>query len=72
MDRPCHTACIKETFNQWFSRFHEHYSKYKPDLEDIYNIDKTGFLIGELERVYVIIDRQYKSMGHVIEGAKGQ
>jgi hypothetical protein len=72
MDRPRHTACTSETFNEWFSRFHDHYSKYKPDLEDIYNIDETGFSMGESEKAYVIIDRQHRSMGHAIEGAKGQ
>jgi hypothetical protein len=72
MDQPWHLACIKETFDKWFSRFHDHFLKYKPDLNDIYNIDETGFVMGESEKVYVIIDRQYKSMGHVLEGAKGK
>jgi hypothetical protein len=72
MDRPWHTACTKETFNQWFSRFYEHYLKYKPDPEDIYNIDKTGFSMGESEKTYVIIDHQHQSMGHAVECAKGE
>jgi DDE superfamily endonuclease/Tc5 transposase DNA-binding domain len=72
MDRPRHVACMKEIFNKWFSRFYDHYSKYKPDLEDIYNIDETGFSMGESEKAYVIVDRQHKSMGHILEGTKGE
>jgi hypothetical protein len=46
--------------------------KYKPDLDDIYNINETEFAMGESEKAYVIIDRQHKSMGHILEGVKGE
>jgi len=31
--------------------------KYKPDLEDIYNIDETDFAMGSIAWMYGIIDR---------------
>jgi Tc5 transposase DNA-binding domain len=49
MDLSRETACTKENFDKWFSVFREHQQKYKPDLADIYNIDETGFSMGESE-----------------------
>jgi hypothetical protein len=50
-------ACTWETFNGWFNRYRDHFEKHKPELRNIYNIDETGFVLGDGERAYVIIDK---------------
>ena len=45
---------------------------YKPEPEDIYNIDKTGFAMGETGRTYVIINKLSNSKGYFGSSSKGE
>jgi len=72
IERSRQLACTPETFNKWFNTFHDHMQKYKPDLEDIYNVDETGFAMGSTARMYGIVDRYQIGTGYQGCGAKGQ
>ena len=65
-----HAACIAETFNKWFEVFHENMEKYKPDIEDIYNVDETEFVMGKGEKMYVIVDKEVGSTGYIGQGTR--
>jgi hypothetical protein len=72
LEQPRHAACTVETFNKWFEVFHENIEKYKPDIEDIYNVDEAGFVMGKGEKMYVIVDKEIESTGYIEQGAKGE
>jgi hypothetical protein len=72
LEKPCHDACTPDIFNDWFSRYQEHFDRYKPDPHDIYNIDETGFILGEGEKAYIIIDKKRGSSNHRIKAKKGE
>jgi hypothetical protein len=67
-----HESCNAETFNKWFDVFRTQYLKHKPDPQHIYNIDETGFSMGENQKAYIIVDTKQTSLGQSIEGVKGE
>jgi hypothetical protein len=72
LDKPRHKACTAETFNQWFEVFRSNFRKYMPQSQHIYNIDETGFSMGENSKAYVIVDTTQTCLGQSVEGAKGE
>ena len=50
-------ACTHETFEKWFNTYHKAITMYKAKHHNIYNIDETGFQMGDTARSYIIIDR---------------
>lgn len=51
-------AYTLETFKEWFDKYQMHLEKYQLCTSDIYNIDKTEFILGDEEKRYVIVDRR--------------
>jgi hypothetical protein len=53
-------ARLKETKRQrlvrWFQTVEETIQEYNIQVENIYNIDKTGFAIGSVRAGYVLIE----------------
>jgi hypothetical protein len=72
IDKPRHESCNTETFNTWFETFRDHFRKYKPQSQHIYNINETGFSMGENSKTYVIIDTTQTCLEQSVEGAKGE
>ena len=58
-DRAYHTDHTRIT--TWFQRLQEAISEYGIKDQDIYNIDKTGFLSGTARRSKVIVYTKLKS-----------
>src|SRR2546421_5146904 len=65
-------ACTPKIFKGWFNRFKEHFDKYKPDQQNIYNIDETGFVLGDGEKFYAIIDKHLTSKSCSTKAKKGE
>jgi hypothetical protein len=65
-------ACTRENLLKWFDMFKHTMDKYKIQLENIYNIDETGFQMGATSRSYVIIDKRSGGYGHSGSGSKGE
>src|SRR5436190_19676846 len=43
----------------WFNEFKRVIEEENIQLEDIYNMDKTGFALGTLAKTYVIVNKTY-------------
>jgi DDE superfamily endonuclease len=71
IERPRINACTPEVFKQWFDIYQMHFEKYQPKASDIYNIDETGFILGDGEKRYVIIDRRLGA-SQIAKGKKGE
>ena len=67
-------ACTPEVFNAWFKRFHDNINKLtpKPEPQNIYNIDETGFILDDGEKAYVIIDKRLESKSRTIKAQRGE
>jgi hypothetical protein len=72
LEKPRYDACTPNIFNNWFSRYKEHFDRYKPDPRNIYNIDETGFILGKGEKAYVIVEKQSGSSSYRIKAKKGK
>jgi Tc5 transposase DNA-binding domain len=72
IERSRQLACTTESFNKWFNTFRDHMQQYKPDLEDIYNVDETGFAMGSTAWMYSIVDRYQIGTGYQGCGARGE
>jgi hypothetical protein len=58
-------ACMKEStlkaIQEWFDTFERIGREYNIALKDIYNMDKTGFSIGSIQRGKVIINSEIRN-----------
>jgi len=61
MARSIEVSCIKEvtreSINRWFDTFASVLEKYEIEMEDVYNMDETGFPIGTIQNACVIVDK---------------
>jgi len=48
----------KEDLNRWFDEFETTVEEKNIRIEDMYNMDETGFAIGAVQRSYVIVDKE--------------
>jgi hypothetical protein len=48
-----------------------HFEKYQPCASDIYNIDEIGFILGDGEKRYAIVDRRL-AIGLTAKAKKGE
>ena len=51
----------KEDLNRWFDEFEKTIEEKNIAIENIYNMDETGFAIGAVQRSYVVINKQSKT-----------
>jgi DDE superfamily endonuclease len=51
-------ACTRDNFQRWFDAFHTVIQQHQSTASDIYNIDETGFRMGDTGRQYVIVDNK--------------
>ena len=65
------SAYTPEIFQQWFDKFQMHFEKYQPSTSDIYNIDETGFVLGDGEKRYAILDKRL-GIGSTAKAKKGE
>lgn len=72
IERSRQLACTTESFNKRFSIFRNHMQQYQPDLENIYNVDKTEFAIGSTAQMYEIVDRYQIGIGYQGCATKGE
>ena len=72
LEQPRNAACTSKTFIKWFKVFCDNMEQYKPDIEDIYNVDETEFMMRKGEKMYVIVDKEIESTGYVGQGTKGE
>jgi DDE superfamily endonuclease/Tc5 transposase DNA-binding domain len=54
-------SASREALDHWFSEFFRVIQEKNIRLEDIYNMDETGFGIGELAKSHVIIDKTLRT-----------
>jgi hypothetical protein len=57
-------------FNKWFDVFRPEYLKHKPDPQHIYNIDETGFSMGENQKAYITMDTKQTSLEQSVESVQ--
>jgi hypothetical protein len=65
-------ACTTENLQKWFTVFKSAMETYKPEIGNIYNMDKTGFQIDTTSRSYVIIDKRQNTSGNTGSSSKGE
>jgi hypothetical protein len=58
-------ACTPEGFRAWFHVYQTAIRKYKVRPSDIYNIDETGFHMGDTVRTWVIVDKMQGYTGYM-------
>jgi len=51
----------KEDLNRWFDEFEKTIKEKNIRIEDIYNMDETGFSIGVVQRSYVVVNKDTKT-----------
>jgi transposase len=57
-------VCTPANFHAWFDVFCEHKQLYNIQDSDIYNVDETGFRMGDTARSYVVVDIKDGYMGY--------
>jgi Tc5 transposase DNA-binding domain/DDE superfamily endonuclease len=71
IEKPRSDACTREIFKKWFDIFNQHMQQYKPIPANIYNIDETGFVLGDGEKMYAIVDKRQKTH-RTLKAKKGE
>src|SRR5438045_2041065 len=61
-------ACTCENFEEWFNRYRMTTSTFRFEPSNIYNIDETGFQMGDGERTYVVIDQRVSTEKYATKG----
>ena len=56
------------TFEEWFNRYRMTTSTFGFEPSNIYNIDETGFQMGDGEHTYVIIDQRVSTEKYATKG----
>ena len=63
--RAIEAACIKditkEDLNRWFDEFETTIKEKNIRIEDMYNMDETGFAIRTVQRSYVVVNKESKT-----------
>jgi hypothetical protein len=62
-------ACTREAFEKWFNLYRKTTTTFKVQQSNIYNIDETGFQMGDSAKSYVIIDKRLGTQGYTGRGA---
>ena len=62
-------ACTRENFEKWFNVYRDATTTYKVAPCNIYNLDETGFQMGDTARSYVIIDKRLGTKGYTGRGS---
>jgi len=60
IEAACINNVIKEDLNRWFDEFEKMIKEKNIRIEDIYNMDETGFSIGVVQRSYVVVNKDTK------------
>lgn len=63
-----HQEATYEKISQWFSVFRTRFDEQNYELENIYNMDETGFAVGTTQSTRIIIDSTQKSNWKVTPG----
>lgn len=50
-----------DRISQWFSAFRSRFAEQKYELQDVYNMDETGFAVGTTQSTRIIVDSSQKS-----------
>jgi hypothetical protein len=70
ISRTIESARLKETSHEaiedWFNTFEETIAEYQISVENMYNMDETGFSIGNIKGAYVVVNKtlQIKLKAH--------
>ena len=49
---------------KWFNDVHKIFNEYNINLKNMYNMDKSGFSIGMINVIYIIIKKQLRIKYH--------
>jgi len=52
---------MKENLDRWFDEFEKTIKEKNIRIEDMYNMDETGFSIGVVQRSYVVVNKESKT-----------
>ena len=63
-----HQEATYEKISQWFSVFRTRFEEQNYELENIYNMDETGFAVGTTQSTRIIVDSSQKSSWKVTPG----
>jgi hypothetical protein len=63
-----HKEATPEKISAWFDAFKARFNERKYELSDIYNMDETGFAVGETQSTRIIVDSTQKSNWKVTAG----
>lgn len=63
-----HQEATYEKISQWFSVFRTRFDEQNYELENIYNMDETGFAVGTTQTTRIIVDSSQKSNWKVTPG----
>jgi hypothetical protein len=68
LDSVRHKEATPEKISAWFDAFKARFNERKYELSDIYNMDETGFAVGETQSTRIIVDSTQKSNWKVTAG----
>lgn len=68
LESACHKEATPEKILAWLNAFKARIDEQKYKLCDIYNIDETGFAVGETQSMRIIVDSTQKSNWKVTAG----
>jgi hypothetical protein len=60
-------ACTREAFEKWFNIYRKMTTTHKAEHYNIYNIDETGFQMGNSARSYIIVDKRISTTGYMLD-----
>jgi hypothetical protein len=63
-------GCTREAFEKWFNVYRHALRTHGDALCNIYNMDETGFQMGNGAKSYVVIDKRLGTSGYVNEASK--
>jgi DDE superfamily endonuclease len=58
----------KEAINKWFDELMEVIKEYRIEIENMYNMDETGFSIGNIQGAYVVVNKELQTKYQVHPG----
>lgn len=63
-----HQEATFEKISQWFSAFQSRFNEQNYELQNVYNMDETGFAVGTTQSTRIIVDSTQKSNWKVTPG----
>jgi hypothetical protein len=63
-----HQEATYEKISQWFSVFRTRFEEQNYELQNVYNMDETGFAVGTTQSTRIIVDSTQKSSWKVTPG----